>query len=145
MKKAKKPLLPQLEGIVVSKCASLCMINDISSEEAFNKYMKGISSIKSRSKMKHYDIESKKEEILAKIDEKLGLIEKPKPTKKSVAKKKKFVAPEMMKIKGEVLLDKTDEGLLIRRTKKTKKIKLKCPEGSKGVMVDDDRAGCEIL
>jgi hypothetical protein len=145
----KKALNNRLIGRISQKVANLCILNDKTPEDCFDMYMKNLTIA-----MKMYDIPAKKDVIISKVEEKLLDAEisvSDKAPKSSVKKKLRYADPLMLKVRGEVELDPTPEGLIIRRTAKTRKIKMKCPEGTKGVLIADeqtgekDKAGCEIL
>jgi len=160
--KSLKPLTNQLEGLVISKVANMCLINDDKSiEENYKEYMKKINSPKSKSKMKTYNIEEKEDDILSKVRERLGKAKKKAQSKKKApAKKKKasaknkapskkeevlYVPPKVFKIKGEALIDDS-KGFLLQKTDNTRSLKYKCDKKiSKPVQVDDDKFGCELL
>ena len=144
----KKALNNRLTGRISQKIANLCILNDKSAEESYDLYMRNLTTA-----MKMYDINAKKNAIISDVESKLldANISPSEEAKSSSVPIRRYADPLMLKVKGEVELDPTPEGLIIKKTAKTRKIKMKCPEGTKGVLIEDhntgekNKAGCEIL
>jgi len=145
-----KPLTPQLLGLVARKVAQISVKRDIPLDEALEVYSGELSKT-----MKKYDVDASGDEIVEKAEGKLNSlsISQPKTVVKSKTKPKtkpkikaeptkRLADPLMIKVKGEVELIKTEMGTIVKRTAKTKKVALKCPEGTHGEKLDEDRAGC---
>jgi hypothetical protein len=154
----KLELSPQLVGMVARKISDICKDEEITLKEAFHIYMDGISK-----NMAKYDIQGQLKEIITSAYEKLppkakahakggsasttnatpkskdlqtvmgGELPKPKP---------KLAKPLAIRVKGSVDLEKDGDGYKVKRTPKTKKVSLFCPEGTTGKKLDDDTAGC---
>jgi len=151
----KKYLNNRLVGMIATKIATTSVIRDISLEDSFDEYMNDLSKA-----MEKYDITDRKDDIFESAFEKLpedaqqkhkidqiGSVQMPTPQPKtSSGVKRRFVDPEMVKVKGEVAIVNSKEGIFVQKTEATKKVKVKCPPESKPVIFgdDDDRAGCEI-
>lgn len=146
-----KQLTPQLLGLVARKVAQISIKSDVPLDDALVEYSGDLSKT-----MRKYDLDASSDEIIEKAEEKLNSISTAKP--KAVAKttpkpkgkakgkakitSKRLADPLMIKVKGEVELVKTEMGTVVKRTAKTKKVALKCPEGTHGEKLDEDRAGC---
>lgn len=153
-----KPLSPQLLGLVGRHVAKISFRDELPLDEALEKYCDKLTKT-----MKKYDLGSSTDEIIENAEEKLNRLNsispktkpikqtrtvKAKPLPKTEAKPKKpikkYVNPLMIKVKGEVNLKDTPEGVIIQRTKRTKKVSIQCPEGTHGTKITDDTAGCEF-
>lgn len=148
-----KQLTPQLLGLVARKIAQISIKKDVPLDEALEVYSGDLSKT-----MKKYDLDSSADEIVEKAEGKLNSLSIPKskvtkstpkpktakatPKPKSKAKLPRLADPLMIKVKGEVELIKTEQGTIVKKTAKTKKVSIKCPEGTHGEKLDEDRAGC---
>jgi hypothetical protein len=150
----KLKLSPQLLGMVARKIADICVDEEIKLKEAYQIYMDSISD-----NMAKYDIKGQLKEIIKSAYEKLPKEakerskgnSKPKSKAREVQTvmgndlpkpKKKLAKPLAIRVKGSVDLVKEGEGYKVKRTPKTKKVSLFCPEGTTGKKLDDETAGC---
>lgn len=131
-------LSPQLLGTVGQKIARICDEEEVSIEDAYTIFCDQVSATWSK-----YDLTGQKSDILASAEAKL-----PKSKKEAIIKSKptpdnkmavvidtnkpkgkvQLAKPLAIRVKGEVDLIKDGNGYAVKRTEKTKKVSLFCPD-----------------
>ena len=135
-----------LVGMVAKKISSIISTDAKDFDSAFKQWKSNISEA-----LDKYDWDAVVPDLKTKC---CG--DKPKAPKASLDKiakinsvvpmdsKAVFVNPTAVRTKGEFEIKTTEQGTLLKRTPQTKSIAIKCPDGSKGVQVDEDSIGCQL-